>query len=156
MSTEAEKNLQHQDDVVSMELPAPPGWKKQFLAESFKLLYFTTESQRFLQSPNLSEFHRLVLFFFFLCSLGPWGGGVGLSRVCRSLLFLGGQSSLPGEVCALMKKIGAFWGQMLKDNSKTSKPGVIDIMKTANIVTWSPFALVHGTRTGMQDVTYKE
>jgi len=29
MSTEAEKNVQHQDEVVSMELPAPPGWKKQ-------------------------------------------------------------------------------------------------------------------------------
>ncbi|KAJ8431844.1 hypothetical protein Cgig2_023488 [Carnegiea gigantea] len=30
MSTEAEKNVQHQHEVVSMELPAPPGWKKQF------------------------------------------------------------------------------------------------------------------------------
>jgi len=29
MSNEAEKNVQHQDEVVSMELPAPPGWKKQ-------------------------------------------------------------------------------------------------------------------------------
>ena len=29
MSTEAEKNVQHQDEVVSMELPAPSGWKKQ-------------------------------------------------------------------------------------------------------------------------------